>query len=107
MKPKELTIRGLVLGILLTFVFTAANVYLGLKVGLPFASSIRNPATRSPAYTRSRSVAPRRSSKSASFAACATNISSSAGWETKRGSGVSLGSEETSSSSSRRPTCSR
>ena len=40
MAPKELTIRGLVLGVLLTFVFTAANVYLGLKVGLTFASSI-------------------------------------------------------------------
>ena len=40
MKPKELTVRGLVLGALLTFVFTAANVYLGLKVGLTFASSI-------------------------------------------------------------------
>ncbi|HEY4321349.1 MAG TPA: oligopeptide transporter, OPT family [Gemmatimonadales bacterium] len=37
---KELTIRGLVLGALLTTVFTAANVYLGLKVGLTFASSI-------------------------------------------------------------------
>src|SRR5512138_3495041 len=40
MRPKELTIRGLVLGSLLTTVFTAANVYLGLKVGLTFASSI-------------------------------------------------------------------
>ncbi len=40
MKPRELTIRGLVLGALLTTVFTAANVYLGLKVGLTFASSI-------------------------------------------------------------------
>lgn len=40
MKPKELTLRGLVLGVLITFVFTAANVYLGLKVGLTFASSI-------------------------------------------------------------------
>ena len=40
MRPKELTIRGLILGILLTFVFTAANVYLGLRVGLTFASSI-------------------------------------------------------------------
>ncbi len=40
MKPKELTLRGLMLGVLLTFVFTAANVYLGLKVGLTFASSI-------------------------------------------------------------------
>jgi putative OPT family oligopeptide transporter len=36
----ELTIRGLVLGALITTVFTAANVYLGLKVGLTFASSI-------------------------------------------------------------------
>ncbi|MEO6223591.1 MAG: oligopeptide transporter, OPT family, partial [Vicinamibacterales bacterium] len=39
-QPKELTIRGLVLGALITTVFTAANVYLGLKVGLTFASSI-------------------------------------------------------------------
>src|SRR4029077_15537740 len=38
--PKELTLRGLGLGALLTTVFTAANVYLGLKVGLTFASSI-------------------------------------------------------------------
>src|SRR5712671_4982138 len=37
---KELTVRGLVLGALLTTVFTAANVYPGLKVGLTFASSI-------------------------------------------------------------------
>src|SRR5689334_23331793 len=37
---KELTLRGLILGSLLTFVFTAANVYVGLKVGLTFASSI-------------------------------------------------------------------
>jgi putative OPT family oligopeptide transporter len=40
MRPKELTIRGLILGALLTTVFTAANIYLGLKVGLTFASSI-------------------------------------------------------------------
>jgi putative OPT family oligopeptide transporter len=40
MKPKELTLRALLLGALLTFVFTAANVYLGLRVGLTFASSI-------------------------------------------------------------------
>jgi putative OPT family oligopeptide transporter len=40
MKTKELTIRGLVLGALITTIFTAANVYLGLKVGLTFASSI-------------------------------------------------------------------
>jgi putative OPT family oligopeptide transporter len=37
---KELTLRGLILGSLICFVFTAANVYLGLKVGLTFASSI-------------------------------------------------------------------
>lgn len=36
----EITLRGLILGGLLTFVFTAANVYLGLKVGLTFASAI-------------------------------------------------------------------
>src|SRR5438045_1293912 len=36
----ELTLRGLVLGALLTVVFTAANVYFGLKAGLTFASSI-------------------------------------------------------------------
>ncbi|HEX2601958.1 MAG TPA: oligopeptide transporter, OPT family, partial [Gemmatimonadaceae bacterium] len=40
MRPKELTLRGLILGALITTVFTAANVYLGLKVGLTFASSI-------------------------------------------------------------------
>ncbi len=36
----ELTLRGIALGVVLTFIFTAANVYLGLKVGLTFASSI-------------------------------------------------------------------
>jgi putative OPT family oligopeptide transporter len=36
----ELTIRGVVLGVLITFVFTAANVFLGLKVALTFATSI-------------------------------------------------------------------
>jgi uncharacterized oligopeptide transporter (OPT) family protein len=36
----ELTTRGLILGAAITLVFTAANVYLGLKVGLTFASSI-------------------------------------------------------------------
>src|SRR3954464_3197555 len=40
MQSRELTLRGLVLGALLCVVFTAANVYLGLKVGLTFASSI-------------------------------------------------------------------
>ena len=38
--PRELTVRGVVLGALLTIVFTAANVYLGLKIGLTFATSI-------------------------------------------------------------------
>lgn len=36
----ELTARGLLLGAVVTLVFTAANVYLGLKVGLTFASTI-------------------------------------------------------------------
>ena len=36
----ELTLRGIALGTAITLVFTAANVYLGLKVGLTFASSI-------------------------------------------------------------------
>jgi len=38
--PAELTLRGIALGVAITLVFTAANVYLGLKVGLTFASSI-------------------------------------------------------------------
>jgi putative OPT family oligopeptide transporter len=36
----ELTLRALVLGVLITVVFTAANVYFGLKAALTFASSI-------------------------------------------------------------------
>jgi len=36
----ELTLRGVVLGLLITLVFTAANVYFGLKAGLTFATSI-------------------------------------------------------------------
>src|SRR3954471_471640 len=36
----ELTVRAVLLGGLITLVFTAANVYLGLKVGLTFATSI-------------------------------------------------------------------
>ncbi|AHE57285.1 OPT family oligopeptide transporter [Sphingomonas sanxanigenens] len=36
----ELTIRGIILGGVITLLFTAANVYLGLKVGLTFATSI-------------------------------------------------------------------
>ena len=37
---KEFTLRGLVIGIIITVVFTAANVYFGLKAGLTFATSI-------------------------------------------------------------------
>ncbi|MFE8874450.1 OPT family oligopeptide transporter [Acetobacter persici] len=37
---RELTVRGLILGALITIVFTASNVYLGLRIGLTFASSI-------------------------------------------------------------------
>ena len=36
----ELTVRGLIIGILITLVFTAANVFFGLKAGLTFATSI-------------------------------------------------------------------
>jgi putative OPT family oligopeptide transporter len=39
-KRIELTIRAVVLGCLLAVIFTAANTYLGLKVGLTFASAI-------------------------------------------------------------------
>ena len=38
--PRELTLRGVLLGAVLTVVFTAANVYLGLRIGLTFATSI-------------------------------------------------------------------
>ncbi len=37
---KEFTLRGLIIGIVITVVFTAANVYFGLKAGLTFATSI-------------------------------------------------------------------
>ncbi len=37
---RELTVRGVILGGVITLLFTAANVYLGLKVGLTFATSI-------------------------------------------------------------------
>ena len=37
---RELTLRAVILGALITLIFTAANVYLGLKVGLTFATSI-------------------------------------------------------------------
>ena len=37
---KELTVRGLIIGVIITLVFTAANVYFGLKAGLTFSTSI-------------------------------------------------------------------
>lgn len=37
---KELTLRGIVLGAVLTLILTAANVYAGLKIGLTVATSI-------------------------------------------------------------------
>jgi putative OPT family oligopeptide transporter len=40
MKRIELTYRGIILGAVITVLFTAANVYLGLKVGLTFATSL-------------------------------------------------------------------
>src|SRR5437016_4695920 len=36
----ELTIRGLIVGVIITLVFTAANVYFGLNAGLTFSTSI-------------------------------------------------------------------
>ena len=39
-KRTEFTLRGLVIGIVITVVFTAANVFFGLKAGLTFATSI-------------------------------------------------------------------
>jgi putative OPT family oligopeptide transporter len=36
----ELTVRGVILGVVITVVFTAANVFFGLKAGLTFATSI-------------------------------------------------------------------
>ena len=39
-KRVEFTVRGVIIGAVITLAFTAANVYLGLKIGLTFASSI-------------------------------------------------------------------
>jgi len=36
----EFTLRGVIIGIVITVVFTAANVFFGLKAGLTFATSI-------------------------------------------------------------------
>ena len=40
MPQTELSWRGIVIGVLITLIFTAANVYFGLKAGLTFATSI-------------------------------------------------------------------
>jgi len=37
---KELTVRGIIIGVIITLVFTAANVYAGLKAALTFSTSI-------------------------------------------------------------------
>jgi putative OPT family oligopeptide transporter len=37
---RELTLRGMILGVLITLVFTAANVFFGLKAGITFSTSI-------------------------------------------------------------------
>lgn len=39
-KRRELTLRAIVLGAILTFLFTAANGYFGLRVGLTFSTAI-------------------------------------------------------------------
>src|SRR5579859_246856 len=39
-QQKELTVRGVILGVLITLIFTAANVFFGLKAGLTFSTSI-------------------------------------------------------------------
>src|SRR5450432_2448655 len=39
-KRPELTVRGIIVGVIITLVFTAANVYFGLKAGLTFSTSI-------------------------------------------------------------------
>ena len=38
--PAELTLRGVILGAAITVIFMAANVYMGLKTGMTFSSSI-------------------------------------------------------------------
>src|SRR6202044_2109106 len=39
-QPKELTVRAVILGVLICVLFTAANVFFGLKAGLTFPTSI-------------------------------------------------------------------
>ncbi|WP_407943281.1 OPT/YSL family transporter [Mangrovicoccus ximenensis] len=38
-----MTVRGLVLGAVITVAFMAANIYMGLKTGMTFSSSIPAP----------------------------------------------------------------
>ena len=45
---KEITARGIIIGIILCVVFTAANVYFGLKAGITFSTSI--PKSASPRF---------------------------------------------------------
>src|SRR5579871_6329416 len=40
MPVKEITLRGIIIGVILCVIFTAANVYFGLKAGLTFSTSI-------------------------------------------------------------------
>lgn len=37
---RELTLRGMIIGAMITVIFTASNIYLGLKVGMTFSSAI-------------------------------------------------------------------
>jgi putative OPT family oligopeptide transporter len=39
-EQRELSVRAIIIGGLLTFVFTAANIYFGLRVGLTFSTAI-------------------------------------------------------------------
>ncbi|MDE2346721.1 MAG: oligopeptide transporter, OPT family [Gammaproteobacteria bacterium] len=39
-KLSEITFRGLLIGVIITLVFTAANVFFGLKAGITFSTSI-------------------------------------------------------------------
>ena len=39
-KVREITVRGVILGVILAVIFTASNIYMGLKIGVTFASSI-------------------------------------------------------------------
>ncbi len=90
----ELTWRGILLGAAITLVFTAANVYLGLKVGLTFASSI--PAavismavlepsrTRRSSRTTSCRRSPRRQARCRRSSSCCPVSSWSAGGRASR-----------------------